>query len=279
LGNEQVHHSIAVYVAIFIQMIYGPLDSLAGGLVIPLIAMHWFAMVKYYSLPLYALVNLVLEIWWEYICYSVLGKLDPDSHEHITIKWSIFIMLAAHYCFWLAPIVSLGGDTLWKDQASDPEASPKQTEEPRMTMTGGSSVQPRPSGESRRASVPHMMAATSQLRNLFSSNKAAVNVAPQPTLIPGIEHALRLGSDPEHRRSNSDVPRLDSNPEHRHSNLEQALMPTEVMELHESHKDGLEETIAVVMAATAQPTANVAATAPKLESGPWRNHIPFNLEA
>jgi len=49
-----VHHSIAVYVAIFIQMIYGPLDSLAGGLVIPLIAMHWFAMVKYYSLPLCA---------------------------------------------------------------------------------------------------------------------------------------------------------------------------------------------------------------------------------
>lgn len=119
------HMASAWYVATIITGFVAPTRWILA-VCQPLIMQHWIVPIKYASIPLFGMLGIMLEIFWE---AEIFGNLRyfTQRHEQITI-WS---MVIAHWCFFASGLGSFFyeracGSALATDhaKANAPPASP-----------------------------------------------------------------------------------------------------------------------------------------------------------
>ena len=82
-----------------------PVQYSAGymAVTVPLVLQHWFVVTKYFNFWVYAVAELMLEVWWELEMFTNLPS-ATQWHQQIMF-WSI---LVAHWFYWFDAVGSFG---------------------------------------------------------------------------------------------------------------------------------------------------------------------------
>jgi hypothetical protein len=110
------HHSCAMLAVCIVALGLSPLTRPYACISTPLVLQHIVVSVKYYSIPLYALLELLLEIYWQwevfanmerfYLPHSVtVGVLSLSPIYTCLVIRALCGMLLAHWLYWAAAIL------------------------------------------------------------------------------------------------------------------------------------------------------------------------------
>lgn len=103
VGTIVHHSSSALYVTMMLVHVLPPTPEILATLP-PLLMQHWFVLLKYNHKSCYSVVETILEVWFEWTCFSVLEVV----HEiHWIAGVILFSQLFAHWCYFGAGILSL----------------------------------------------------------------------------------------------------------------------------------------------------------------------------
>ena len=137
------------------------------SMVLPLIAMHWITLIRYACLPLYVIMEVVLEIWFQVTIYCFLSEISAY------FQVCAISMLVAHYCYWSAAVVGSLGQCLEHADAgaqAEPEAEAAYNKAHRCRVAG------------RRSSVCIMQDAVARFMSERTHKQAGSNVSEKSSI-------------------------------------------------------------------------------------------------
>lgn len=97
-----VHHSTGAFLIVACSTHLMPLDRRVLAMSLPLVAQHIVVLTRYVSLPVYALCEVSIEIWWEWEIFSNLDALSTQNGYDVTTRGIALTMLVAHWMYWSA---------------------------------------------------------------------------------------------------------------------------------------------------------------------------------
>lgn len=123
-----IHHSAAcMYVAIVVTGLIPPTREVIQG-PIPTLAQHWFVLLRYTDHKnIYAVIETILEVWFEWSLISVLEVLHK---LHWSASMTVGTMLFSHWCYFLGAILR----TIHKSLKKDTDDVYNRTETIRMSV-------------------------------------------------------------------------------------------------------------------------------------------------
>ena len=95
-----IHHSAAILVIAALLTGLLPPERFVIESPLILVVQHWFVLLRYHFKPLYILIELLLEIWFEWIIFSRLEKWVYEYH--LVGPMAAGIMLMAHWMYFVA---------------------------------------------------------------------------------------------------------------------------------------------------------------------------------
>ena len=99
-----VHHgALALFMSLLLVSVIPPSRYVVIGSLV-LIMQHWFVLVKYANVPVYVVIELALEFWFEWI---VISEFQYYRSIHWTAAWLPATMLVAHWLFLGAGAIEL----------------------------------------------------------------------------------------------------------------------------------------------------------------------------
>jgi hypothetical protein len=106
-----VHHSASALLICMLLALVATPDRHVAGTIQFLVMQHWFVLVKYAYFPLYVVLELTLEVFFE---WAVLSNLQYLNSNHWTVAMAASSMLMAHWIFLLTAGLDLltGGEEL-----------------------------------------------------------------------------------------------------------------------------------------------------------------------
>jgi hypothetical protein len=103
-----LHHTSAAWLIVCCTTgLFQPRTRETLAVTLPLVGQHLGVLMKYHSIPVYALVNLCLEIWWE---WELIGQQKMFKREwgyHASSHGCSLTMLFAHWLYWGAAIIGV----------------------------------------------------------------------------------------------------------------------------------------------------------------------------
>ena len=113
-----LHHSATSLIVVALATGQLPLTRYIISVALPLVVQHWVVSLKYAWKLGYVLVELALEVWWE---FEVISNI-PNFHEFIEqfVLWS---MLMAHWMYFLGGTLSLVPRRRLPEANADAESS------------------------------------------------------------------------------------------------------------------------------------------------------------
>ena len=97
-----IHHCSGAYLVVCVATHFCPLDRRALAVSLPLVGQHLFVLLKYWSVPLYCLAELVLEVIFEWEVFANLGDFSFENGYDSSIRGTALSMTFAHWCYWSA---------------------------------------------------------------------------------------------------------------------------------------------------------------------------------
>ena len=75
---------------------------------LPLLMQHWFVLTKYVNVWLYTVIELAMEVWFEWTVFSDLQRLEAN---HKVTAFAVVLMLIAHWQYLLSAALELFVDS------------------------------------------------------------------------------------------------------------------------------------------------------------------------
>ena len=126
-----LHHTSAAWMIVCCTTgLFQPRTRETLAVTLPLVGQHLGVLMKYHSIPVYALVNLCLEIWWE---WELIGQQKMFKREwgyHASSHGCSLTMLFAHWLYWGAAIIGVPemlSPAKEKEEEGDAESPPDLT--------------------------------------------------------------------------------------------------------------------------------------------------------
>lgn len=108
-----MHHSASAMVVVMLHKKFLVLNQPLACVIMPLVMQHWFCLLKYKSVALYAIIEFTLEFFWEWEMFSNLQHFTGMS----PFSWTTCLaMLVAHWLYWIGAILSFLVGALDPDQ-------------------------------------------------------------------------------------------------------------------------------------------------------------------
>ena len=103
-----LHHTSAAWLIVGITTgLFVPMTREIMAVSLPLVGQHMGVLVKYHNLWLYALINLFLEIWWEWEVFQQQQQLTRARGHHVSVHGCSLTMLFAHWLYWGAALLEI----------------------------------------------------------------------------------------------------------------------------------------------------------------------------
>lgn len=103
-----LHHTSAAWLIVGITTgLFVPMTRAIMAVSLPLVGQHLGVLVKYHNLGLYVLINLFLEIWWEWELFQQQQELTRARGYHVSIHGCSLTMLFAHWLYWGAALLEI----------------------------------------------------------------------------------------------------------------------------------------------------------------------------
>ena len=103
-----LHHTSSAWLIVGITTgLFVPRTRAIMAVSLPLVGQHLGVLVKYHNLGLYVLINLVLEIWWEWELFQQQQQLTRARGYHVSIHGCSLTMLFAHWLYWSAALLEI----------------------------------------------------------------------------------------------------------------------------------------------------------------------------
>ena len=103
-----LHHTSAAWLIVGITTgLFVPMTREIIAVSLPLVGQHMGVLVKYHNLGLYALINLFLEIWWEWEIFQQQQQLTRARGHHVSAHGCCLTMLFAHWLYWGAALLEI----------------------------------------------------------------------------------------------------------------------------------------------------------------------------
>jgi len=99
-----LHHSAAAYCIVAVATHLCPLSRPILALSLPLVLQHVVVLLRYRTLALYGLIELLLEIFFETELFAALPELTQTAGYDATIRGCAMTMLLAHWLYWAAAV-------------------------------------------------------------------------------------------------------------------------------------------------------------------------------
>ena len=105
--GTHVHHCSGAYLIVSVTTGLCPLDRRILALALPLVGQHLFTLLKYWNVPLYCIVELILEIIFEWEVFANLPDLSFENGYDSSIRGVALSMTFAHWCYWSAALLEV----------------------------------------------------------------------------------------------------------------------------------------------------------------------------
>jgi hypothetical protein len=119
-----LHHSASAYVVSALAIQAWPLTRQLGSVLLPLVIQHWFCLLKYQSEDAYSVVEIILEILWEWEWFSNFQHFcDANTYDKFAPAIAMQ-MLLAHWCYLIgAFLLMVHPHTIESGDESDDEGT------------------------------------------------------------------------------------------------------------------------------------------------------------
>jgi Ca2+-binding EF-hand superfamily protein len=102
-----IHHCSGAYLVVSVTTHLCPLDRRCLAMSLPLVGQHIFVLLKYQSLPLYCIGELILEIIFEWEVFANLADFSFENGYDSSIRGAALSMTFAHWCYWSAAFLEV----------------------------------------------------------------------------------------------------------------------------------------------------------------------------
>ena len=102
-----VHHCSGAYLIVSVTTGLCQLDRRILALALPLVGQHLFTLLKYWNVPLYCIVELILEIIFEWEVFANLADSSFENGYDSSMRGAALSMTFAHWCYWFAALLGV----------------------------------------------------------------------------------------------------------------------------------------------------------------------------
>ena len=102
-----VHHCSCAYLIVSVTTHLCPLDRRVLAISLPLVGQHIFVLLKYQSVPLYCICELILEIIFEWEVFANLADASFENGYDSSVRGVALSMIFAHWCYWSAALLGV----------------------------------------------------------------------------------------------------------------------------------------------------------------------------
>jgi len=103
-----LHHTSAVWLIVGMTTgLFTPRTREILACSLPLVGQHVGVLIKYHNLGIYVLINLILEIWWEWELFQQQQQLTRARGYHVSVHGTSLTMLFAHWLYWSAALLEI----------------------------------------------------------------------------------------------------------------------------------------------------------------------------
>ena len=102
-----IHHSTGAYLIVCVSTHIMPLDRRILACSLPLVMQHIVVLTRYVNTYVYGVIELFIEIWFEWEIFSNLPDIGVANGYDISCRGTCIAMLFAHWCYWGAAFTSI----------------------------------------------------------------------------------------------------------------------------------------------------------------------------
>jgi len=99
-----IHHCSGAYLIVAVATHLCQLDRRVLALALPLVGQHMFSLLKYWNVPLYCIVELTLEIFFEWEVFANLADFSKENGYDSSLRGAALSMTFAHWCYWISAL-------------------------------------------------------------------------------------------------------------------------------------------------------------------------------
>ena len=102
-----LHHNAGVWTVVCLVTHLAPFTRPILAPCLPLVVQHWMVLIKYHSQSTYVLVQLLLEVAWEFEVFANIRNVSNENGFDRVVRPAALVMLVSHWLYLLAALVDL----------------------------------------------------------------------------------------------------------------------------------------------------------------------------